>query len=220
MATENTIKALAIVCELTGTELSKAALHVMASDLAEYPEPQVLGALQRCRRELRGRLTLADVIARLEDGRPGPEEAWAMIPHSEDATVIWTTECMHAHSVAAPLLAQGDKVAARMAFLECYRKLTADARATHMPTKWHISLGWDVPGRTAPLVEAIAKGRLTQNEAARFLPPPEPPTLKLLEGSHHISEAAAEALAGLRLALRAPTEIAKPISESQEAARG
>ena len=75
-------EALAVTAELTGTELSVAAAKVMATDLAAYPRQQVLGALARCRRELKTRLTMAAVIERLDDGRPGAEEAWAMIPKS------------------------------------------------------------------------------------------------------------------------------------------
>ena len=76
-------EAIAVTAELTGTVLSKVAAQVMAEDLARYPEAQVMGALTRCRRELKGRLTIADVISRLDDGRPGVEEAWAMLPKDE-----------------------------------------------------------------------------------------------------------------------------------------
>jgi hypothetical protein len=64
-------EAVAVTLELTGTTLSEVAARMMADDLARYPEQQVMGALTRCRRELKGRLTIADVISRLDDGRPG-----------------------------------------------------------------------------------------------------------------------------------------------------
>src|SRR5690348_15672079 len=144
----------------------------MAADLSAYPEKQILGALERCRRELRGRLTLADVISRLDDGRPGAEEAWGMVPLSEGATVVWTAEMASAFAAAAPLLERGDKVAARMAFLESYRKLVADARATHVEPKWSMSLGWDERGREKPIREAVQKGRLSYESAVEYLPPP------------------------------------------------
>lgn len=203
-AAESVVKALAVCAELTGTELSKAALTVMASDLAEYPTAQVLGALTRCRKELRGRLTLADVIIRLEDGRPGPEEAWAMVPQGEGETVVWTAETAAAYAVAAPLLEQGDKVAARMAFLETYRKLLADARASHTPTTWQISLGWDVGKREAPLLGAVAKGRLTMEVVTTFLPLPEERVLAIT-GPKQVSTVAADAIAGMRTVLGVKT---------------
>ena len=169
---ESVVKALAVCAELTGTELSKAALSVMAKDLSEYQEQQVLGALTRCRRELKGRLTLADVISRLDDGRPGPEEAWGMVPQGESDTTVWTPEMAKAYAAAAPLLERGDKVAARMAFLESYRKLLADARANHVPTTWQISLGWDPRGRDVALNDAVAKGRLPAADVQHLLSAP------------------------------------------------
>ena len=74
------LKAIAVTAELTGTELSEAALRVMAGDLDTYPEAAVLRALDRCRRELKTRLTLAAALERIEgqDGRPGADEAWAI----------------------------------------------------------------------------------------------------------------------------------------------
>ena len=56
---DDLIDALAVTAELTGTDLTKAAVKVMARDLRVYPLGQVLGALTRCRRELKGRLTIA-----------------------------------------------------------------------------------------------------------------------------------------------------------------
>ena len=43
------LKAVAVTAELTGTELSEAALRVMAGDLDAHPEAAVLRALDRCR---------------------------------------------------------------------------------------------------------------------------------------------------------------------------
>lgn len=213
-ATEHVIKALAVVCELTGTELSKPALGVMAGDLSAYPEQRVLQALQRCRMELKGRLTLADVIARIDDGRPGAEEAWGMVPLAESATVVWTQEMSKAWAVASPLVERGDKVAARMAFVETYRKLVADARANREEAEWSISLGWDEKGREAPLREAVAKRRLPYEDVAGYLPPPyAEPLIKALPGSSDADkQTGARHISEIRAALAAnrTPEVPKP----------
>lgn len=167
------IQALAVTAELTGTQLSEPAARVMASDLAAYPLQQVLGALTRCRRELKGRLTIAAIIERLDDGRPGPEEAWAMIPQDERTSVVWTTEMAEAFGVAHPLIASGDIIAARMAFRETYAALLTKARADQTPVRWMPSLGHDPGGRRPAIDEAVRKGRLTSAHAAKLLPPPE-----------------------------------------------
>lgn len=163
------LEAIAVTAELTGTDLSKSAARVMAEDLARFPLSQVLGSLTRCRRELRGKLTIADVISRIDDGRPGAEEAWAMIPKSEGDSVVWTDEMAHAYGVALPLM-NSDDVAARMAFREAYGKAVSEARNAGRPTKWTPSLGHDTYGREAVLRRAVDLGRITAKHAAALVP--------------------------------------------------
>lgn len=170
---ESILQAIAIAAELTGTELSRAAAQVMGKDLAMYPEAQVLGSLTRCRRECKGRLTLADVISRLDDGRPGPEEAWAKLPRDESVTSIWTGEAREAYGVAAPLIAEGDMIAARMAFLESYRGIVARARDAGVPTKWHVSLGHDKSGREGVIRDAVERRLISADMARNLLPDKE-----------------------------------------------
>lgn len=168
--TSKLYEAVAVTLELTGTSLSEVAARIMAEDLARYPEQQVMGALTRCRRELKGRLTIADVISRLDDGRPGVEEAWAILPKDEYATVVWTAEMARASEVTHDLLDRGDDVGARMAFKEAYTKLCQEARDRCEPVSWSASLGWDILGREGVLTAAVASGRLTQSQAQIYLP--------------------------------------------------
>jgi len=179
------LQAMAVTCELTGTQLSEGAARVMARDLAAYPEGQVLGALDRCRKELRGRLTLADILTRLDDGRPGPEEAWAIVSPSlqdERVTVVWTEEMALASGPAMAIM--GDPIAARMAFLESYRRLVQQARDEGKEVIWMPCMGWDVAGRVGPLHEAVRLGRLTRKHVTALLPPgrePAPAVAALIE---------------------------------------
>ena len=83
MATPELIKAVAVTAELCGRVFSPEAAAVFVSDLETYPEKALIRALARCRREVKGMLTVQDVLTRLDDGRPGVEEAWAMLPHDE-----------------------------------------------------------------------------------------------------------------------------------------
>jgi len=170
MSTADIAAALAVCAEVMGRELSEPALEMMARDLGRYRQSYVFAALDRCRREVKGRLTLADVIERLDDGRPGPEEAWAAVPKDEGETVVWTYEMMLAHAACLGLIAAGDLVAARMAFIESYRKLLVEARSSYTPVQWRVSLGHDPAGREGPVVEAVEKGRLPAAQAVRALP--------------------------------------------------
>jgi hypothetical protein len=166
------LEAVAVTAELCGRTFSEPAARVFVADLSAYPENQVLGALKRCRKEVKGLLTVHDVVSRLDDGRPGVEEAWAMVPRSESETTVWTTESGQAFGVAVRLLDSGDEVAARMAFKETYLRMVAQAREAGEPVQWHISLGWDKKGRDGPLLEAIQKGRIKYEDAQQYLPAP------------------------------------------------
>jgi hypothetical protein len=164
------LKAIAVAAELMGTELSEAAVRVLAADLARYPEEQVIRAIDRARRECRGRLTEHEIVSRIDDGRPGPEEAWAKLPRDEASTALWTDEAREAYGIAAPLLAEGDHIAARMAFLESYRAIVARARDEGRPCKWHVSLGHDKRGREAVIVDGVERRLISVRMARNLLP--------------------------------------------------
>lgn len=167
---ENLLKAIAVTAELTQTEYSIDAARVMAEDLAQYDEQQVLAALVKCRRELKSKLTIAEIISRIDDGRPGAEEAWAMIPKDEFSSVVWTSEMAEAFGVCYKLIESGDTVQARMAFIESYKSRVNKARDAGEKVKWIPSLGHDPNSREAVLIEAVEKGRITAKHAAGLLP--------------------------------------------------
>lgn len=164
------LEAVAVTVELTGTDLSEAAMRAFAGQLEHYPLDQVLPALSRCQRELTGKLSLAAVISRLDDGRPGVEEAWAMLPMDEATTVVWTEEMSQAWGIARTLIVDGDTVAARMAFKEKYSQLIQIARSEGRAPKWTPSLGHDAQGRETVLLEAVRLGRLSAPHVSKLLP--------------------------------------------------
>lgn len=156
---------LGVTAEITGAMLSEVAAAIFVRELEAYDEQTVHEALARCRRELSGRLTLAAIIERLDDGRPGAEEAWAMVPKSEADSAIISSDMRVAMAPALELLAQGDHVAARMAFVEVYRKRVAIARAEHEPLGWTVSLGTDLSGRAAALIDGYRRKRISSMQA-------------------------------------------------------
>lgn len=165
------LAALTATAEVMGTAISEGAARMMMSDLLAYPVPAVLAALVRCRRECKFRLTLAEIIERIDDGRPGAEEAWSIAPMSERQTAVVTEEIMAALPLA--MIERGDMVAARMAFTESYRKLVAEARAAGKPVHWFASLGHDLESREKPLRDAERLGRLPSSTVAKLLPAPK-----------------------------------------------
>src|SRR3569832_2178825 len=164
------VEAITVTFEVCGVVLSPAAAEMLAKDLAEFVERQVLAALARCRLELQGALRLPEILARIVVGCPGMEEAWAMMPKSELASVVWTDEMAQAWGVASPMLAQGDLVGARQAFCQAYAKAGLDARIHREPVRWLPSLGSDGASRERVLLDALEKRRLTQAHLEKLLP--------------------------------------------------
>jgi hypothetical protein len=187
MPSEQLIQAVAVTAELCGRTFTPAAAAVFVDDLARYPEAQVLGALRRCRREVRGILTVQDVLSRLDDGRPGAEEAWALIPQDEAGSTVWTDEMAQAYGVARHLLSEGDSIGARMAFKESYGRLVAQARDDGKPVNWTASLGHDPHGREAVLQEAVRLGRLSMTHATDLMPGIEDRRPALLAGQKKVA---------------------------------
>lgn len=155
--------------EIYGKQVSLAAALMFLADLDGYSSEAIKTALAKCRKELKTFPTVSDVIARIDDGRPGVEEAWAMIPKDEYSSVVWTSEMAEAFGVCRTILEE-DMIAARMAFKEAYLRLMADARAAGRRTEWSPSLGFEKSGRVAAISEAVQKGRLTHEAATALLP--------------------------------------------------
>lgn len=139
----------------------------------------------------------ADVIAQAEkttgpDSRPGPEEAWAMIPSDESQTVVWTAEMSEAYGSCSPLLVQGDRIGARMAFKEVYERLVSQARTQGRPAVWQASLGHDIESRKRVLRAAVDAGRLTHQAAEQAYPALDAPKLTALPAPEGSKAKAAE----------------------------
>lgn len=153
------IKTLHATVELLGLTMSEDAAELFVEDLAGYPEHQVIGALARCRKEVRGRLTPRDVIDRLDDGRLTADEAWAQVPKSECDSIVWTNEMAHAWSIAAPAWFAGDRAAAARAFRDAYTNAVSRSRDLRIQPEWSVSLGTDRQ-QAFQVVEAAVRNNL------------------------------------------------------------
>lgn len=174
------LEAVAVTAELCGRTFSEPAARVFVGDLAGFDERAVIAALAKCRREVRGVLTVQDVVSRIDDGRPGPEEAWAMMPLDEAQSVVWSDEMAAAFRICGPLLSQGDKIGARMAFKEAYARIVSKARDDGRAVRWTASLGHDKQGRESVLLAAVNAGRLSIEHARDFAPQLPAPSQNLL----------------------------------------
>lgn len=160
------------VMDVYGRERSATAVALWWKVLQRFSLAEVESALAQHMHTSRFAPTPADVTALISDrdGRPGADEAWAMIPHSEAGSVIWTEEMAQAYGVAAPLLNMGDHIAARRAFIEAYNSAVAKARLAGVPVKVTPSWGWDEAGRESAVRNAVERGLLPASKATLYLP--------------------------------------------------
>lgn len=155
--------------------------------LAAHSIEDVTGAFEAHLRDpQRGRFfpAPADILAQLSkasesDGRPGPDEAWAIALRASDeaATVVWTAEISRAWGVCKPVLDGGDQVGARMAFRDAYNRIVQEARASREPISWSPTIGHDLSMRDETLTLAVEQGRLPR----AYLPAPVGPVAGLIE---------------------------------------
>ena len=168
-------RVLAAVLETYAARLpGDAVLRLWWAALERYPWAAVREALAehvaRCKFAPRP----ADIRERIEarDGRPSPDEAWslALAARDEAGSLVWTEEIAAAWGVALPILAAGDLIGARKAFLAAYGLRLEQARERLEPARWRASLGTDPAQRADALREAEQRGRLSSAQVRRLLP--------------------------------------------------
>lgn len=162
------IKALMVVIESTRAEVSDAMQAMILEELVAYPKHVALKALHKCLKELRpGQFYMGAVIDRIDMGHPSIELAWAMASKAcdEREPVLWTDMMAHAWGQVSSLVADGDKIAARMAFKECYGAALEEAQLSRRMAVWEISPGHDRNRTNEVLAMAVAQGHLSFEQA-------------------------------------------------------
>ena len=169
--------------EVMGQEFTPSALMMMAGDLSAYPLNETQHALARCRSEVKGRLTLASIVERIPSANAHlpAAEAWALALSGQDEseTIIWNGEVAGAMADARPILALGDKVGARMAFMSSYERRVEQAKAEGRQPEWAASLGTDPARRQDVIEQAVDQGRIAPEQAKGLLPSPDRLNAKL-----------------------------------------
>ena len=170
---EKILEAVSVTAELTGADLSENAKAAMVEELLPFGVGKSLDALNRCRRELTGRLTLAAVLQRIDTGLPSADEAWGLVSEGlrdERVTVVVPAIAHQASAMgAAELLRNGDKTGARMAFKAAYEKLSGGLDLSG-GVRWVVERGWDAEDAKTKITEAVRAGRLNKQAALQALP--------------------------------------------------
>lgn len=200
------------VCANYGKEATREAMRMIWAALAAYDIQQVDRAFTSHVMTSRFMPTIADIRALIESSnpdmqRPGANEAWAMMPRSDDDSVVWTEEMCEAWAVASHLVnpyavEKPDWVAARMAYKDAYERAVNSSAVRGKPVRWVVSLGHDMQQLADVVHEAIQRGRLSHEEARPYLLTVDASTAGiagLLEGGKASgSDQALEAIAALK----------------------
>jgi hypothetical protein len=171
---------LTILAEAFGETLTEQRQEIYCAGLADIQRDQLNNAFRRARYELKWFPKLAELrdlagVSRYgqNDGRPGPEEAWARMPKGarmEEDSIVWCEEERAAYGACRSLLVDGDQIGARMAFKERYERELAEARSQGRPVRWIVSPGYDMEHRLATLATAVQERRLSLKGALHFVP--------------------------------------------------
>lgn len=143
--------------------------------LSDYPISHVLAAIKAHNKRSRFAPTAADIVDLLETKHQhlSADEAWALCPKDEGATVVWTSEIAQAYAACSGMVADGDKIGARMAFKGAYERICNLSKLQNKRPSWLVSVGHDRAQIEAVITSAIKLGRISQENGKRYLPVPQ-----------------------------------------------
>ncbi|MGG7670059.1 hypothetical protein [Yersinia ruckeri] len=161
-----------------GKDASKAVLDLYWNALLPYDIDTVRQAFSNWLTDPdQGRFSPkpADIIRNIQTiaGKPdwlSANEAWALaLPAQDEAnTVVWTNEIAQAWNIALPIMQEGDKVGARMAFIAAYERLTKAAQGTGRSPEWSVSEGWDKETVKRSVEQAVTTGLLPKPKVEKY----------------------------------------------------
>ncbi len=166
------VKSLMVAYEVMGKEMSEAGAMMILNALKGFEFNAVMVAIQRTVSEAKF-ITPAEIISRIDDGRPDPEKAWSQVcQYDPDDTYseCITEEQSYARGACWPLLIAGDTVAARMAFKEEYTKLCSENRAQGLPVKHVFHMGTNKQSQLKVIKQALLDGKIDRKTAMNKLP--------------------------------------------------
>lgn len=174
---QQTIKNLAVILEMSGQSMSTEAMVMIADELSQFDYNAVQNAMRKCARECKYKITLAEIIDRIDDGRPSPEKAWQEVQHlTEDDAKVLTTEQNQAFCMVSTSLIDGDtsaRITAKQTFMQEYKRLCQESRDQGKPVQYFLArANGDYEGTKALAAVNLAmiENKLPQVEAVKLLP--------------------------------------------------
>jgi hypothetical protein len=163
------IEMLAIQYEMKEQSVSENVISYIIKQLEPYGYDPVMKALDKLGKESSYKINLAEIIKRIDDGRPSAQVAWSEIPKSEIESKVLTKEQNIALCAVSAMIDSGDMIPARMAFIEKYNELVEESRANAEPVKYVLASGFDKQGRIDAVSDAVQSGKLLKIVACHML---------------------------------------------------
>jgi len=168
-------KAIALLsAEYDLPDFSPDRITMWMNALSVFPRGSVTKSAENHMRTNKFKPQLADIVqgcmTQVPNAWLSADEAWALMPKSEMDSCMLTNETAQAMAAAAPLLADGDKIAARMAFRGAYERLVEQAKVEGRQPAFFPSFGNDTAGRAAMLGNAVRTGQYPLDAALDRLP--------------------------------------------------
>ena len=174
MKTEIIRAIAAITTEYELKPFNPQRVEMWIDALQNFPHGSVMLSVKNHMRTNHFKPQLADIIAgcaaQLDSAWIGADEAWAMIPKSESETAVLTSEMTEAMVACDPLIAQGDLVAARMAFKDTYLRITTKAKIEGLKPAYFVSLGHCRTSRNSVLSKAVREKKIDLDYAISLNP--------------------------------------------------
>ena len=166
-----------ITAEISGNPFKPQVIALMVEDLAEWEINEIQAALNACRREVKGRLSLKDIIDRLtkkSDELPSADEMWGAIydfcTDERKSSVLPEMAFKALESTNGGiwgLIQDGDKIGARMAFKAAYERLS---QGFNGKVQYSVRLGTDSEERKTAIQAAYKQGLIDKSQALQYLP--------------------------------------------------
>ena len=165
-----------MTAEIVGTPLKPTVVAIMVNDLAEYSVTDIKQALTVCRPEVKGRLSLKDIIDRLPNANalPSADEMFAQIAEwclDETKTFVLPEiafrACEETNGGVYDALMAHDRTGARMAYKASYERL---AKAHTGDLNYTVRTGTDREHCEAVILEAVNAGKLERKKVQALLP--------------------------------------------------
>jgi len=172
---EEVIKAISLICiEYEIEAFSDERIDMWCKGLERFPDGAVRRSTANHIMTNNFKPQLANIVlgchAMQDSLWLGAEEAWALVPKSEQETALLTKEISEALAIAQPLIDEKDKIGARMAFKDAYSRLTEKSKALGRKPEYFVSLGLDQVSRASTLADGVRSKKISIEYATSVVP--------------------------------------------------